>query len=222
MQLDNTRVAIREREFLELLDLSLQVIRAHALPWIVITVLMAAPLAVFNAWVLSERPNVGVNTYLPTTRVGDVFVHNRYTGRRPPHVVRDPHVGAGAVRGAVGRRAADALLGKNRVSRTAENPADYSRSGRLAAATAGVSSARSRGDFSAGPAGRRRLDLGRNLVSAVHLVALFERSDPAGTQSALYAPGADHHLAAEQIAPRERGSGPTSASGSCRAFSPSA
>lgn len=59
MQLSNTRVAIREREFLELLDLSLQVIRAYALPWLVITVLTAVPLAFLNAFLLNAWEPLG-------------------------------------------------------------------------------------------------------------------------------------------------------------------
>jgi hypothetical protein len=77
MQLDNTRVAIRERDFLELLDLSLQVIRSFALPWFVITLLTAAPLAVFNAWVLQEPPARGGNYYSSQTIVGETLDPDR-------------------------------------------------------------------------------------------------------------------------------------------------
>jgi hypothetical protein len=52
MQLDNTRIAIRERDLLDVLDLSLQVIRAYALPWLVTTVAGAVPFAVLNWWLL--------------------------------------------------------------------------------------------------------------------------------------------------------------------------
>ncbi len=55
MQLDNTRLVIRERDFLELLDLSLQLIRELVLPWIVITLCMAVPLAILNARLLDNR-----------------------------------------------------------------------------------------------------------------------------------------------------------------------
>jgi hypothetical protein len=52
MQLDTTRIAIRERDLLDVLDLSLQVIRAYAVPWLVTSVVGAAPFAVLNWWLL--------------------------------------------------------------------------------------------------------------------------------------------------------------------------
>ncbi|HEV3415833.1 MAG TPA: hypothetical protein VG056_03450 [Pirellulales bacterium] len=51
MQLDNTRIAIRERDLLDVLDLSLQLIRAYALPWIIASSVGAIPLALLN-WLL--------------------------------------------------------------------------------------------------------------------------------------------------------------------------
>ena len=52
MQLDRTRIAIRERSYPDLLDLALWVIRAHALPLCVALVAGVAPFALLNAWLL--------------------------------------------------------------------------------------------------------------------------------------------------------------------------
>ena len=52
MQLDKTRITIRERTFLDILDLALQVIREHAAPlagWLTVGIL---PFALLNAWLL--------------------------------------------------------------------------------------------------------------------------------------------------------------------------
>ncbi len=57
MQLDEHRIAIRERSFLDLLDLGLRVSREYAAPlaaWLVVGVL---PPAAFNAWLLSDFPS---------------------------------------------------------------------------------------------------------------------------------------------------------------------
>ena len=48
MQLDNTRIAIRERGLLETLDLALQVLREFAMPLFYCTLLAIVPLAVLN------------------------------------------------------------------------------------------------------------------------------------------------------------------------------
>lgn len=55
MQLDKTRIAIRERSFPDILDLSLHVIRSHALALAVAFVAGALPMALFNHWWLSEH-----------------------------------------------------------------------------------------------------------------------------------------------------------------------
>jgi hypothetical protein len=52
VQLDNTRLAIRERDLTDVLDLSLQVIRTHFVPWLVASTAGALPLAVLNWWIL--------------------------------------------------------------------------------------------------------------------------------------------------------------------------
>lgn len=55
MQLDKTRVAIRERSFIDLLDLSLAVLREHAWPLALAWLVGAAPAALVNYWLLSDR-----------------------------------------------------------------------------------------------------------------------------------------------------------------------
>src|SRR5438552_1029625 len=52
MQLDNTRIAIRERDLLDVFDLSLQVIRTYGVPWLVTSIAGAVPFAVLNWWLL--------------------------------------------------------------------------------------------------------------------------------------------------------------------------
>lgn len=54
MQLDKTQIAIRERSFPDLLDLSLHVIRRHAAPLAVAFLLGAVPFAVLNQWLLAD------------------------------------------------------------------------------------------------------------------------------------------------------------------------
>jgi hypothetical protein len=54
MQLDNTLIAIRERPFVDILDLSLRVIRAYAGPLTLAWLLGALPLAILNHWLLRE------------------------------------------------------------------------------------------------------------------------------------------------------------------------
>lgn len=54
MQLDRTRITIRERSFIDILDLSLSVMREHAGPLALALFVGVAPLAVFNHWLLSD------------------------------------------------------------------------------------------------------------------------------------------------------------------------
>ena len=54
MQLDKTRIAIRERSFSDILDLSLHVIRRHALALAATFTAGVLPLAILNHWLLSE------------------------------------------------------------------------------------------------------------------------------------------------------------------------
>lgn len=52
MQLDNTRIAIRERNLLETVDLALRVLREFWKPWLVCSLLAIVPLALLNAALL--------------------------------------------------------------------------------------------------------------------------------------------------------------------------
>ncbi|NLE39797.1 MAG: hypothetical protein GX621_17395 [Pirellulaceae bacterium] len=54
MQLDNTRIVIRERSFAEVLDLSLRVTRRYFGPLVVTLILGIAPLFALNAYLLSD------------------------------------------------------------------------------------------------------------------------------------------------------------------------
>jgi len=49
MQLDNTRITIRERSLLETLDLSFRVLREFWKPWLICSLLTIVPLAIINA-----------------------------------------------------------------------------------------------------------------------------------------------------------------------------
>lgn len=53
MQLDKTRITIRERSFIDILDLALAVIRQHAAPLALALLVGALPVALFNHWLLS-------------------------------------------------------------------------------------------------------------------------------------------------------------------------
>ena len=53
MQLDSTRIAIRERGFPEILDLSLRVIRVHGLPLVAALAIGVIPLQLVNYLLLS-------------------------------------------------------------------------------------------------------------------------------------------------------------------------
>ena len=81
MQLDSTRIAIRERGFPEILDLSLRVIRVHGLPLLAVLAIGAIPLQLINYLLLSgllASVEVDVETpgwYLYLVRgVGDLGV----------------------------------------------------------------------------------------------------------------------------------------------------
>jgi hypothetical protein len=54
MQLDRTRIAIRERGYLDILDLALCVIRAHAGGLLVATLVGVAPMFALNWWLISD------------------------------------------------------------------------------------------------------------------------------------------------------------------------
>lgn len=52
MKLDTTRIVIRERDFLDILDLSLRILRYYFFPWLTLSLFAALPFALFNAWLL--------------------------------------------------------------------------------------------------------------------------------------------------------------------------
>ena len=56
MQLDNTRIAIRERNLLETLDLSFRLLREFWKPWLICSLLAIIPLALINALLLGWIP----------------------------------------------------------------------------------------------------------------------------------------------------------------------
>ncbi len=56
MQLDQTRIVIRERDQWDLLDLSLHVIRAHGLQLLITSLGGAIPFAILNYWLLRDLP----------------------------------------------------------------------------------------------------------------------------------------------------------------------
>lgn len=53
MQLDKTRIAIRERSYLDILDLALTVLREHAGPLVLALAIGVLPAAILNYWLLS-------------------------------------------------------------------------------------------------------------------------------------------------------------------------
>ena len=55
MQLDKTRIVVRERNYLDLLDLALCVIRAHGLPLVATTALGVAPMILLNVLLVGDR-----------------------------------------------------------------------------------------------------------------------------------------------------------------------
>jgi hypothetical protein len=63
MQYDKTRIAIRERDLPDLLDLALHLVRAHWLALLTASLIGAAPFAVLNYWLLSDLPLVEVEDY---------------------------------------------------------------------------------------------------------------------------------------------------------------
>lgn len=62
MQFDNTRITIRERNFLDIMDLSLQVVREHARPLVLALAAGIVPFALLNIWLLGEL----VDSFLET------------------------------------------------------------------------------------------------------------------------------------------------------------
>ena len=56
MQLDNTRIAIRERNLLETLALSFRLLREFWKPWLICSLLAIVPLALLNTRLLGWIP----------------------------------------------------------------------------------------------------------------------------------------------------------------------
>lgn len=54
MELDNTSIAIRERGFLDIMDLALRVIRAHAGPLTLALLAGIVPMVLLNTWLLAD------------------------------------------------------------------------------------------------------------------------------------------------------------------------
>ena len=52
LEFDQTRIAIRERTFTDILDLSLRVLRRHAVPFSLALAAGVVPMAILNAWLL--------------------------------------------------------------------------------------------------------------------------------------------------------------------------
>ena len=52
MQFDKTLIAVRERSYLDLLDLALRVVQAHAAPLLATVALGSLPMALLNVWLL--------------------------------------------------------------------------------------------------------------------------------------------------------------------------
>ena len=63
MQYDKTRIAIRERDLPDLLDLALQLVRAHWLALAIASVVGSAPFALLNYWLLKDLPFVEEQDY---------------------------------------------------------------------------------------------------------------------------------------------------------------
>jgi hypothetical protein len=68
MQLDNTRIAVRERGLLEIFDLALHVTREFAGPWIVCSLLAIVPLAVLNYFLIGWMAHADYDTDAPGAR----------------------------------------------------------------------------------------------------------------------------------------------------------
>jgi hypothetical protein len=68
MQLDNTRIAVRERGLLEIFDLALHVTREFAGPWIVCSLLAIVPLAVLNYFLIGWMGHADYDTDAPGAR----------------------------------------------------------------------------------------------------------------------------------------------------------
>lgn len=73
MQLDRMRIAVRERSYLELLDLAMVVIRAHAGAWLGLSLLGVLPFALFNYWLLNQWELADLEYDIESFPAGYVF-----------------------------------------------------------------------------------------------------------------------------------------------------
>lgn len=73
MQFDRMRIAVRERSYLELLDLAMVVIRAHAGPWLLLSLLGILPFAILNYWLLDASGMAKLDYDVESFPVGYVF-----------------------------------------------------------------------------------------------------------------------------------------------------
>ncbi len=78
MQLDKTRIAIRERSLLEILDLGLQVVRRHFAPLLAAWLCGVVPFLLLNAWLIGWMAEVpddyGWEKYVHWTRYFGVMI----------------------------------------------------------------------------------------------------------------------------------------------------
>src|SRR5688500_1818070 len=63
MQFDRTRIAIRERDLPDLLDLGLHMVRAHPLALAAASLVGVAPFALLNYWLLADLTFVEEEDY---------------------------------------------------------------------------------------------------------------------------------------------------------------
>ena len=68
MQLDSTRIAVRERGLLEIFDLALHVAREFAIPWIICSLLVIVPLAVLNYFLVGWMAHADYESDAPGVR----------------------------------------------------------------------------------------------------------------------------------------------------------
>ena len=68
MQLDSTRIAVRERSLPEVFDLALHVTREFAGPWLLCSLLAIVPLAAINYYLVGWMATVEYDTELPGAR----------------------------------------------------------------------------------------------------------------------------------------------------------
>lgn len=73
MQFDRMRIAVRERSYLELLDLTMVVIRAHAGAWLLLSLLGILPFAALNYWLLDATELAKLDYDVESFPVGYVF-----------------------------------------------------------------------------------------------------------------------------------------------------